>query len=204
MKINAIFLLTAAILTIAALGCKPATSNEATENNQSLTEAERAAYIEKGKAIAGATFTDLSGNLQAAMQEGGVSNAIAFCNVQAYPLTDSLSQQHQATIRRTTLKPRNPKNAPIGAEETVLEAYAQAASEGAPLGPKVELTDEQTVAFYAPIKVNAFCLQCHGKLGETLADDDYAAIKEHYPKDAAIGYTDGDLRGMWSIRFRRE
>lgn len=204
MKINAIFLLTAALLTIAALGCKPTDKNEATENNQSLTEAERAAYIEKGKAIAGATFAALSGNLQAAMQEGGVSNAISYCNVQAYPLTDSLSQQHQATIRRTTLKPRNPKNAPDAAERAELEVYAQSVSKGEALGPNVELIDEQTVAFYAPIKMNAFCLQCHGKLGETLAEENYAAIKEHYPNDAAIGYMDGDLRGMWSIRFRRE
>lgn len=61
--------------------------------------------------------------------------------------------------------------------------------------------DKQKIAFYAPIKVNAFCLQCHGELGQTLQEEDYAMIKERYPGDQALGYVNGDLRGMWSIQW---
>jgi len=45
------------------------------------------------------------------------------------------------------------------------------------------------------------CEKCHGKIGSTLKEADYASIKSLYPEDMAIGYKTGDLRGMWSISF---
>ncbi|MEZ4992277.1 MAG: DUF3365 domain-containing protein [Saprospiraceae bacterium] len=204
MKIKLLYLSIGVLsVMLAAVSCRQNTSDKETENRE-LTEAERTIYIEKGKVIAGSTFKALSSNLQAAMKEGGVANAISYCNLQAYPLTDSLSKVHQVDIRRTTLKARNPKNAPDAAERAILEDYAQAAGQGMELTPRVALLDDQTVVFYAPIKVNVFCLQCHGKLGESLRETDYAVIKEHYPGDEAVGYADGDLRGMWSIKFHRD
>lgn len=74
---------------------------------------------------------------------------------------------------------------------------------GQALKPIVKQVDDQTIAFYAPIKVNAMCLQCHGKVGETLKSEDYAVIQKYYPNDKAVGYVDGDLRGMWSIQFKK-
>ena len=88
------------------------------------------------------------------------------------------------------------------AEQTVLEQYQKQFEEGKELKPQVQSLDDNRVAFYAPIKVNSFCLQCHGVEGETLKEEDYIAIKASYPEDKAIGYVDGDLRGMWSIEFK--
>jgi hypothetical protein len=203
MKIKTVFLLSMLIGTWIAVSCGP---NEAAKESGSntLTEAESAVYVEKGKVIAGTTFSALSSRLQAAMKEGGVPQAIAYCNLNAYPLTDSLAKANQAEIRRTSLLTRNPENAPNMAEKVMLDEYAAAAGEGKELKPQVVLLDDETVAFYAPIKVNAFCLQCHGKLGENLTEENYAIIKENYPDDQAIGYLDGDLRGMWSIKFQRD
>lgn len=168
-----------------------------------LTEAEKTQYREKGQEIALATFGALSSQLKAALQEGGVAHAVQYCNTVAYPLVDSLSAVHDAEIRRTTLKVRNPADAPTEAERTVLEAYHAQAAAGEELKPVVQAVDEQTIAFYAPIKMQGLCLSCHGKLGETLQPADYAVIKSLYPEDEAIGYSDGDLRGMWSISFQR-
>lgn len=163
---------------------------------------DESVYLEKGKAIASASFAALSVQLQAAMQEGGLPKAVEYCQLQAYSLTDSLSELHQATIRRTSLQVRNPLNLPNDREKAVLEEYAHGVEQGKPLAPIVAALDEGQIAFYAPIKVNAFCLQCHGKVGESLREADYGVIKERYPDDQATGYQDGDLRGMWSIRFR--
>lgn len=199
MKATAFF--SAIGITVGLLACGPET-NQQSAPPAPLTEAEQTAYLDQGKAIAGATFAALSARLQVAIQEGGVPNAISYCNLQAYPLVDSLSAVHQAQIRRTSLQERNPKNAPTAVEKPVLEAYASQAAAGDELGPLVVQLEDGNVAFYAPIKVNAFCLQCHGKIGETLSEENYAVIKENYPSDRATGYTDGDLRGMWSIQFR--
>lgn len=189
-------------LSIFLLGCGPGTSTS--DEPVALEEAARQAYLERGKAIAGATFTALSTKLQAALQEGGVANAIGYCQLNAFPLVDSLSEVHGAEIRRTSLKVRNPEDTPTAAERTVLETYAAQDAAGEQLAPMVQALENQQVAFFAPIRTNAFCLQCHGVPGETISPTDYELIKEYYPKDEAIGYQDGDLRGMWSIRFKLE
>jgi hypothetical protein len=180
-----------------------ACQNNASQEEAGLTDEQQQAYLEKGREMAGATFVALSSQLQAAMKEGGVSNAAQYCNVAAYPLVDSLSKVHEAVIRRTSTKVRNPKDAPDDQEKAILEAYAEKEAAGEELKPVVEQIDPNTIAFYAPIRVNEFCLQCHGKVGETLSEEDYTVIKELYPEDEAIGYSAGDLRGMWSIRFKK-
>jgi cytochrome c553 len=168
-----------------------------------LTEEESARFLEQGQEIAQATFAAMSGRLQAAMQEGGVAHAAQYCNTAALPIADSLSGVYGAKIRRTSLKVRNPEDRPDDLEKSALEQYARDWSAQLPLKPKAVLIDNQTVAFYAPIKVNAFCLSCHGEVGASLKAEDYATLKSLYPEDQAVGYQDGDWRGLWSIRFDR-
>ena len=116
---------------------------------------------------------------------------------------DSLSQAHNATIRRASLKVRNPKDKPTSAELAVLEEYHAHVKAGEPLLPMVKAIDGSRAAYYAPILIQEACLQCHGKLGETLKEEDYAVIEKLYPEDEAVGYQAGDLRGMWSVTFQR-
>jgi len=188
------------ILFIGFISCGQAPKQQDEQEKTTATQ-DTTDYLKKGKAIAGATFTALSGELQRAMKEGGVSKAVSYCNLAAMPLVDSLSKVHDAQIKRTSLKVRNPVDTPTPEERVVLEAYHKKAEAGEALQPMTKPLQSGAIAFYAPIKVNAFCLQCHGKPGETLKEEDYAYIKKHYPKDEAIGYADGELRGMWSITF---
>lgn len=158
-------------------------------------------YLEQGAEIAATSFSVLSGRLMAAMKEGGVPEAVQYCNLAGLPLIDSLSQAHQVNIRRTALKIRQPKDAPTPAEKKALEQYHAQFTAGEVLKPFVETNSAGATAFYAPILVSEACLKCHGKLGETLKEEDYQLIKELYPNDQAIGYAAGDLRGIWSITF---
>ena len=158
----------------------------------------------EGKEIAQATFKALGGQLQAALAEGGVEQAIAYCNVAAYPITDSLSLAYHARVRRTALKYRNPRNAPIPAERLVLEEYALRKSGGEELTPRVMQLGEDSVAFYAPILMQPLCVTCHGIPGETMAVETQTLVQQYYAQDQAVGFGEGDLRGMWSIKFARE
>lgn len=157
----------------------------------------------KGQQIAAATFKTLSGNLQKAMKEGGVSNAVKYCNLAAMPLVDSLSKVHDADIRRTSLKVRNPKNQPTPAELAQLQAYEKQSQAGEKLTTVVKEIDAHTVAYYAPISIMPLCEKCHGEIGNTLLEKDYEVVQKLYPEDKAIGYMSGDLRGMWSITFKK-
>jgi hypothetical protein len=160
-------------------------------------------YTTQGKTIAAATFAQLSQRLQKSMHRGGVAEALSYCNVAAIPLVDSLSQVHQAMIKRTSLKVRNPQDAPTATEKVILEDYAKAHQSGQQLAPIVKELPSGDMAFYAPIQVNDFCLKCHGKVGQTLITEDYTIIKKLYPQDKATGYVAGDLRGMWSITLKK-
>ncbi len=167
-----------------------------------LAEEDRKVYLKKGKEVAAQTFTALSGKLQSALKEGGVPGAIDYCHLNAIPIIDSLSKVHNAAIRRATLKARNKLDQATTQEKQILLDYEKQLSEKKTLAPLVEKNRTNNISFYAPIKVNAFCMQCHGKLGETITEENYNLIKEKYPNDKAIGYSDGDLRGMWRITFQ--
>lgn len=156
---------------------------------------------ERGWDITGATFRTLSGQLQKALAEGGVPEAIQYCNLAAYPIVDSLSKVHNAHIRRTSLKIRNPKNDPTELEQEILQKYQQLQSEGVALDVMIRERPDHNTFFFAPIRTNALCLQCHGIPGKTLSMENLATIHSFYPGDAAIGYVEGDLRGIWSIEL---
>lgn len=185
-----------AAFAIAFVGCK---------NKTSLTEEEINGYTEQGKTIAQATFKALSTQLKQAMQSGGVEQAASFCNVVALPLTDSLSQQHKAVIKRTSLKLRNPANAPDSLELAMLKMYDIMSKMRNPvLVPKIIEKGGDEIQFFAPIQIkNETCLKCHGVLGQTLKEEDYAFIQQHYPNDQATGYKMEDVRGMWSITLKK-
>lgn len=174
----------------------PVKSTSKVENSNDL-------FLEKGQQVAAATFATLSGKLQKSMKEGGVSNAVEYCNVAALPLVDSLSQIHNAHIRRTSLKIRNPEDKPTPQELIQLQAYEKQSQAGEKLKPLVTEIAPNTVAFYAPIHMMPVCEKCHGKVGSTLLEKDYELIQKHYPEDQAIGYVSGDFRGMWSISFKK-
>lgn len=160
-------------------------------------------YLEKGKSIAAATFATLSGNLQKAMQEGGVQNAVSYCNLAASPLVDSLAKVYKADIRRSAILTRNPANNPTAAELSQFKIYRTTHKAGKTMNPAVQSIDANTVAFYAPIQLMPLCEKCHGVVGETIAAEDYQLIKQLYPQDEAINFKTGDLRGMWSISFQK-
>ncbi len=157
-------------------------------------------WLEEGQQVVSAAFAVLSSRLKSAFQSGGVQKAVRYCNLNAYPLIDSLSKAHDAQIRRVSFKVRNPKDTPDRYEEKALERAQKIHEQGERIQPWVEHYPGEA-AYYAPIYLISNCLKCHGTPGETIAPEDYKLIKELYPKDQAIGYKEGDWRGLWSIRF---
>lgn len=166
-----------------------------------ITEAELVSKVhEIGNTIALNTKKTLGKNLQNAMQNGGVENAIDFCNLNAMPLVDSLSQYFGAEIRRVSIKVRNPLDFPNDLEQELLDAYAYQWKDSLALQANVQALENDTYLFTKPILIdNALCLSCHGSIENGMLKETDDFIKSKYPEDKAIGYQLGDLRGMWSI-----
>ncbi len=174
----------------------------ACNNQPKVSNWDETKYRERGLEIVAMTQATMSTQLKKALEKGGVPNAIQYCNLAAYSITDSLSNIHRATIRRVTDKPRNPNSAMQAQEQEVFNQFQSKWDGKQPLAPIVKQLQNGEIAFFAPIGVQAFCTQCHGKLGETLSSENYAVIQNLYPADKAIGYTEGDLRGMWHISMQ--
>ena len=177
--------------------------------NQQVTEQENQQTLEPTINYEGVSLVvmeeakkTLGGELKAAMERGGVEEAINYCNLHALAITDSVGKRYTATIKRVTDKPRNPENA-ANTEELAQIAHWRKLIEA---GENKVVTSEETDEvrnFYIPIKIDALCLNCHGVAGESLAIENRDIILGKYPNDKATGYQLGDLRGLWHISFNK-
>ncbi|WP_264559423.1 DUF3365 domain-containing protein [Flavobacterium sp. N2270] len=144
----------------------------------------------------------LGKNLMGTIQKKGTIEALAFCNIQAMPLTDSMSVHHNAIIKRVSDRNRNPNNKANAEELKYIDQFKKQMVAKQEIKPVVVEQDNK-VQFYYPIETNTMCLQCHGK-PENIKPDVQAKIKALYPKDLAVGYGENEVRGIWSITFDKK
>ena len=154
-------------------------------------------YAKIGMEYAQATKMILGKNLIQAISKGGTIEAVSFCNEQAYSLTDSMQIKYNAIIKRVSGKNRNKDNKANTIELQHIATFKGKLKNGEKIKPIIENSNGK-VRFYAPIRTNQLCLQCHGK---QLQPDLIAKLKDLYPNDLAIGYEDSQVRGIWSIIF---
>ncbi len=159
------------------------------------------ADVQACRAACQALGSRLMAALGKALKEGGPAGAIGVCRDQAPALAAEVSRDNGCTIRRTSLKIRNPKNVPDAWERHVLETFAKEAARGKdPASLEyAEVVHEEGVPvlrYMKAITVGEPCLACHG---QNLAPAVSAALLASYPGDKATGYKKGDLRGAFSV-----
>lgn len=191
------------MLIVAACGSGEETDKTSSEKETfSLTEEQEKYYLETGNKITSAVFSVLSGELMGAMQADGVQGAMAYCNLQAYPLTDSLSNEFDAHIIRLAERYRNPDNRlQTDMDRKVFEEYDNMDAERLPTAERVKLAGDKSVIFYKPIPLQPQCMACHGPKS-AIGEENLAYIRELYPDDKAINFAPGDLRGMWRVEMK--
>lgn len=167
---------------------------------------DEAAALQRGAEVVPKAFAVLSGRLQQAVQAGGPAHAVDVCSRQAVALLDSLGRVEGMRIRRTSDRIRAPHDEPDVREAMVLRDLLAQVGQGvrpAELQPRVE-ADADSVSYYHPILINMpTCLRCHGTPGSDIEPATFDAIAMRYPMDGATGYALGDLRGIWSLRWKR-
>ena len=118
-----------------------------------------------------------------------------------YEYLQSISQQTGWKIKRVSLKVRNEARAiPDAWEKAALEDFDKRAAAGEPpmkLEKGEKVGDEYR--YVKALPVQPLCLSCHGP-SENLSPGIKAALGQHYPNDRATGYSEGQIRGVISVR----
>jgi hypothetical protein len=153
----------------------------------------------KGDSIIKMTFDTLRSALTGNIAKEGVANTVEYCNTNAYPIT-AVHASDGITIRRSSVKVRNPKNAPDSLELAVLTQYESKIAGGDSLTPVV-IRYNNTYHYFKPIMLQSICMNCHGEPGRNIPQEVMQVISAKYPTDKAIGYSEGQLRGTWHVSF---
>jgi hypothetical protein len=146
----------------------------------------------------------LGKNMKKNMKAGGPMKALDFCSQEAYNLTDKVNKELNkgVSIKRISMKYRNPANKPSADEMAVLKALKTLKSANVIL-PKhiVEKVNATTYKFYKPLVINKqVCLKCHGDVQNKKLK---AEIEKRYPNDKATHYKMGDLRGAVVVTIKK-
>lgn len=156
----------------------------------------------ESRAAVKAFMGSLKGQLKIAMKEGGPIKAINVCNIEAPTIAVAQSQKHGWYIGRTSLKPRNPDNAPDAWEKTVLENFEtrKAAGEKPSQMEHYEIVTQEGKELFRYMKAiptaEKPCLACHGG---NIQPKVAMTLDKLYPQDQARGYKAGDIRGAFTI-----
>lgn len=160
----------------------------------------QALALERARRQATAFTQELLATLMAELKGSGPSSAIQVCATKALELAKTYSGQ-EISVRRVTLRPRNPANRPDAFEEHQLQVMAKKAAAGEVVGEVWEWfegTEGATLRYLRPIFVGELCLRCHGPR-ENLEPEVRRLLAELYPQDQAVGYRSGDFRGAVSV-----
>jgi hypothetical protein len=140
--------------------------------------------------IQAATRSELTRELT----ERGPAGAIQVCHMSATTLIHRIGREEGIAAGRTSARLRTPSNAPRPWAAPIVARYADSKAAGLD-GFAVDLGNR--VGVLRPIAYRPMCSPCHG-LEEQLTPRVRAELKDRYPKDRAIGFKDGDLRGwLW-------
>lgn len=131
----------------------------------------------------------------------GVEQAIDVCRHAAPEIEARIARETGWQVRRVALRTRNPANAADAREAGILRSFEVRSLGGQDASllrstALVERDGRQWVHFMQAIPTFDGCLACHG---DNVAPSVAAAIRALYPKDDALGYKVGDIRGAFSM-----
>lgn len=192
----------ALIILISLFSCGK--NQEIKDNNSAKSDNKLNKYLEQGQKISDIYFNTIRTHLIEKMSSNEISGAVEYCNENAYKLTDSLNKEFDVYVKRTSLKLRNPNNAPNEREIEILNHYEQLLANGEKLNDSVIKLSDTKYWYVKPIFAQGLCQNCHGNVGSTISEKNYEIIKKLYPKDEAINLKQGDLRGIWSIEMEEK
>jgi hypothetical protein len=166
--------------------------------------AQEPAWVGEARKVAGSVPPKLLAVLTEEIGNNGPEGAILVCRDKAPQLAKAASDETGWSVRRVSLRNRNPRAVPDGWERAALEDFDRraAAGESATTLEKAEIVTEggkQSYRYMRALPTQSLCLNCHGS-PEQLTPAVMEKLKALYPDDKAVGYRPGDIRGAMTIR----
>jgi hypothetical protein len=166
--------------------------------------AQEPAWVGEARKVAGSVPPKLLAVLTEEIGKNGPEGAILVCRDKAPQLAKAASDESGWSVRRVSLRNRNPRAMPDAWERAALEDFDRRAASGesATTLEKAEIVTEggkQAYRYMRALPTQPLCLNCHGT-PEQLSPAVTEKLKALYPDDKAVGYRPGDIRGAMTIR----
>ena len=164
--------------------------------------------VQIGESVSKKLLKSLKGELVKALKKNPLE-AIEVCSQKALPITKKVEKEidHGIKLKRTSLKYRNPANAPDEYEKEALRYFEENYKETGKIPryyiQKVKENGKMYYRYYKPLKIKPVCLTCHGKQ-KYIHPDVYDKIIQIYPNDKATGYKVGNFRGVIRVSIPEE
>jgi hypothetical protein len=168
-----------------------------------LTAEELSDIRETGQKATDELMGSLKNALVSTIQDSGIVTAISVCNVRAPQLAEdiALGSDRIIQIGRTSRKIRNKKNSPDALDLEAIHYFKEKIKSAAdPLPSFYATREDQNYRYYKPIFIQALCMNCHGTM-QTIPEQVRQEIRNYYPADQAIGYSIGELRGVFRVKI---
>lgn len=170
--------------------------------DQSMPPEKKEALLKTSQEASQKLMKELKTQLVNTMKAGGPPAALEVCHTQA-PLIAIGNSTEKMTLRRTSLKPRNPSNAPKAYEKQILEQWQNAPQAIQAKHQIIQTEFGPSSLYMQPITIQKACLQCHGS-SDTIHPEVAKKLNTLYPQDQATGYKEGDLRGAVVVEIALE
>lgn len=166
--------------------------------------ADEGKLLEEGRAIAAKMPPKLLEVLNDEIKKNGHAEAMVVCREKAPQMARNLSEQTGWSVRRVSLKNRNPKATPDSWERTVLEDFDRRTAMGEKptaleKGEVVSEGDKKFFRYMKALPTQDLCLSCHGT-SERVDSAVQAKLRELYPEDKAVGYGPAEIRGAITLK----
>lgn len=167
---------------------------------------DEAKLLEEARGIPVKMVPRLLQVLTAEIEKHGYAEAISVCRDKAPEMARGLSEQTGWSIRRVSLKNRNPKATPDAWERAALEDFERRLAAGEDPGrmekaETVTIDGQPVFRYMKALSTNDLCLNCHGG-SEKIAPDVQMKLRELYPEDKAIDYRLNQIRGAITVKKR--
>ena len=193
----------AALVALGAPGAPPAAPQAPREwptyAVAAAPESMRSA-IEHGDVLIVTLHSALLSELRREFDAHGAVGALEACHLDSTAVGYYIERRDGTAVGRTAARLRNPTNAPKPWAAPIVAKYADARAADVD-GFVVDLGDR--IGLLRPIAELSTCAPCHGPASRLDAHV-VAALPERYPRDKAIGFKDGDLRGWFWVEMPKQ
>jgi hypothetical protein len=177
-----------------------ATLSQAEQRAQD-SQVERA--LLEARQISSELADKIRGLLLREIEKGGLAGAVRVCSEMAQGITRAFNARSGHTIRRVSLRYRNPWNLPDEYERLKLEELDLLNKKKEMRNEYVEVVDEgeqKVLRYMRPLIALPLCINCHGPK-ENISAEVKTILSEKYPDDRATGFLVGDVRGAISVKI---